>query len=83
MGNKSKGDDEDLLSESKVLPDVAFLLIRKSDKRNTEVLHLDDMSPSHHKEYYMEAITKYGQDNVRYCKVLAAAVKVEVDFLDG
>lgn len=68
--------------EKKSLPEIAFILIMDPSKSDGSVrcLSLDDYGDSNHKKYYMDAIVKYGKDNVRYCRVVSARVKVDVDF---
>lgn len=68
----------DIPSSDTGLPEMSLIIIRNNGKIN--IVNLDNFSNDMHKGYYIDAVEKYGKDNVRYCRVLGAKVKVDVEF---
>jgi hypothetical protein len=83
MKDKKLDEELDGMSDSH-LPEVSLIIVRehgkKSDKIN--IINLDHFSEDMHQKYYIDAVEKYGKQNVRYCKVLGTKVTVSVEFLD-
>jgi len=81
MGNKNNSNDQEEITS---LPDVAMIIIKEQGKSSSSIrlLNLDNYGDDIRKKYYMDAISKYGRDNVRYCKIVQSKVKVEVEFVD-
>lgn len=68
-------------NEKKSLPDIQFLLVR-TDK-SVEIIPLDDHPKDTISAHFIKACEKFGQDNVRVCKVISAHIRTEVEFIDG
>lgn len=83
MKDKKNNKDVDERSDS-YLPEVSLILIREPGKggENIRIVNLDDFSSDRHKQYYVDAVEKYGSHNVRYCKVLGTKVTVNVEFVE-
>ena len=72
---------QNMISTSK-MPNFKFIMVY-TGKGNT-IINLDNFSDSATiSTKYIETIEKYGKDNVRFCKVVPANIKMEVVFGDG
>lgn len=62
-------------------PDVHFILINNNGK--FIIHHLDEIDPEKERSIILETLEKeigrYGDNNVRYCRVVPATVKRHVD----
>lgn len=77
--NKQKKDDLDILVP-KTIPDAAFILAKTDKKIN--IISLDEYPIAQHSDLYMDATRRYGEDNIRYCKVVTVKVTQNVEFMD-
>jgi hypothetical protein len=71
--------------EKEHLPEITLLLIREVGRHGEQdrVVSLDNYADiESRKKLYVDAIGKYGQSNVRYCKVISAKLTQSVEFMD-
>lgn len=83
-------DKEQKLSEEVAyngadLPEVGFLLVAEGGKkRSLRVINLDQYQDKDMvTKLYLDADKKYGESNVRYCKVITTKVSRQVEFFEG